>query len=187
MSATQTKTPTPTDTGPNAHGPRVDGPGLSASTYTRILDEGYGLHPNAQSRGAWYGADLRAAIGDVTAKSAFTRPARERHNIAEIALHHAYWVGQIESKLTGAGATAFPLVGEDWFELDDDSRLSWSAIVTLVDASHQRLSRTVGEIAGGNRPSPLSEGERFDLVIGITGHAAYHAGQIQLVKRLLHK
>ena len=187
MSATQTKIPTPTDIDPNAHGPRVDGPGLSASTYTRILDEGYGLHPNAQSRGAWYGADLRAAIGDVAAKSAFTRPARERHNIAEIALHHAYWVGQIESKLTGAGATAFPLVGEDWFELDDDSRLSWSAIVTLVDASHQRLSRTVGEIAGGNRPSPLSEGERFDLVIGITGHAAYHAGQIQLVKRLLHK
>ena len=185
MSATQTKTPTPTDLHPNAHSPRVGGPGLPASTYTRILDEGYGLHPNAQSPGAWYGADLRTAISDVTAKSAFTRPARGRHNIAEIALHHAYWVGQIESKLTGDGATAFPLVGEDWFELDDDSRLSWSAIVTLVDASHQRLSRTVGEIAGGNRPSPLSEAERFDLVIGITGHAAYHAGQIQLIKKFI--
>ena len=168
MSATDTKTPTPT--------------GLPVSTFTRILDEGYAWHA---AHGAWYGADLRAALADVTAARAFTRPARGRHNIAEVALHHAYWVGQIESKLTGGGAASFPLVGEDWFELNDEAALSWSAIVTLVDASHQRLSRTVGEVAGGDRPSPLSEAERFDLVIGITGHAAYHAGQIQLIKKLI--
>lgn len=169
MSLTDTKTPTPT--------------GLPAATFTRILDEGYGLHPNAP--GAWYGSDLRAAIADVTPAGAFKRPAAGRHNIAEIALHHAYWAGRIDGKLTGGTGTAFPLVGEDWFELNDQSKLSWTAIVTLVDASHQRLSRTVGEIAGGNRPSPLSEAERFDLVIGITGHAAYHAGQIQLIKKLI--
>ena len=63
--------------------------------------------------------------------------------------------------------------------------MSRSAIVTLVDAAHQRLSRPVGEVAGGTRPSPLSEAERFDLVIGITGPAAYHAGQIQLIKKLI--
>jgi hypothetical protein len=164
MSATETKTPSPT--------------GLPASTFARILDEGYGP-------GAWYGSDLRAAIADVTPATAFKRPAANRHNIAEVALHHAYWAGQIEGKLIGGGGASFPLVGEDWFELNDESKLSWNAIVTLVDASHQRLSRTVGEIAGGNRPSPLSEAERFDLVIGITGHAAYHAGQIQLIKKLV--
>jgi hypothetical protein len=147
-------------------------------TYTRILNEGYGA-------GAWYGADLRTALADVTPTGAFTRPAPGRHNIAEIALHHAYWVGQVEGKLTGAPAGAFPLVGEDWFELPDEAKLTWTAIVTLVDAAQQRLSRSVGEIAGGNRPSPLSEAERFDLVIGITGHAAYHAGQIQLIKKLV--
>ena len=165
MSATETKTPTPV--------------GLPAATFNRILDEGYGP-------GAWYGSDLRAAIADVTPASAFKRPAGGRHNIAEIALHHAYWAGQITAKLTGGEPSAFPLVGkEDWFDLNDESKLSWAAIATLVDASQQRLSRTVGEIAGGNRPSPLGEAERFDLVIGITGHAAYHAGQIQLIKKLI--
>ena len=164
MSVTETKTASPI--------------GLPVSTFVRILDEGYGP-------GAWYGSDLRAAIAEVTPAIAFKRPAPNRHNIAEVALHHAYWAGQIEGKLTGGGATTFPLVGEDWFDLNDDSKLSWNAIVTLVDASHQRLSRTVGEIAGGSRPSPLSEAERFDLVIGITGHAAYHAGQIQLIKKLI--
>ena len=152
--------------------------GVPAATLTRILDEGYGP-------GAWYGSDLRAAIADVAPSQAFARPAPGRHNIAEVALHHAYWVGQIESKLTGAGAAAFPLVGEDWFDLDDESRLTWTAITSLVDASHQRLSRAVGEIASGARTSPLPEAERFDLVIGITGHAAYHAGQIQLIKKLI--
>jgi hypothetical protein len=164
MSTTLTKTPTPT--------------GLPDGTLNRILDEGYGP-------GAWYGSDLRAALGDVTPASAFARPAPGRHNIAEVALHHAYWAGQIEAKLTGAPPEAFPLVGEDWFELDDPSRLLWTAVTTLVDAAQQRLGRAVGEIASGARTSPLSESERFDLVIGITGHAAYHAGQIQLLKKLV--
>ena len=164
MSATTSKTPTPT--------------GLPAATLNRMLDEGYGP-------GAWYGSDLRAALAEVKPTSAFTRPAAGRHNIAEVALHHAYWVGQIESKLTGTPATALPLVGEDWFDLDDESRLTWTAITSLVDASHQRLSRAVGEVASGARTSPLPEAERFDLVVGIMGHAAYHAGQIQLIKKLI--
>ena len=165
MSATETKTPTPT--------------GLPAATFNRILDEGYGP-------GAWYGADLRAAIAEVTPLTAFRRPAEGRHNIAEVALHHAYWVGQVTSKLTGGEPSAFPLVGkEDWFDLNDESKLSWAAITALVDASQQRLSRAAGEIASGARVSPLSDAEQFDVVIGITGHAAYHAGQIQLIKKLI--
>ena len=100
-------------------------------------------------------------------------------------MHHAYWAGQIESKLTGAPAAAFPLEGEDWFELDDESRLSWKEIAATLDASQQRLSQAVAEIASGARTSPLGEAERFDLVVGITGHAAYHAGQIQLIKKLI--
>lgn len=164
MSATLTKTPTPA--------------GLPAGLSLRILDEGYGP-------GAWYGSDLRAALAEVTPATAYKRPAGGRHNIAEVALHHAYWVGQIESKLTGAPATAFPLVGEDWFELDDEKKLTWTAITSLVDASQQRLARAVGEIASGARTSPLPEAERFDVILGITGHAAYHAGQIQLLKKLI--
>lgn len=165
MSATGTKTPSPT--------------GLPAATGNRILDEGYGP-------GAWYGSDLRTAIMEVTPAVAFRRPARGRHNIAEVALHHAYWVGQVTAKLTGGEPSAFPLVcREDWFDLDDESKLSWAAIAALVDASQQRLSRTVREIASGARVSPLSEAEQFDEVIGITGHAAYHAGQIQLIKKLV--
>ena len=164
MSTTLTKSPTPT--------------GLPAGTFNRILDEGYGP-------GAWYGSDLRAAVGDVTAAAAFKRPAKTRHNIAEIAMHQAYWAGQIAAKLTGGEAEPFPLEGEDWFELSNESRLSWKEITATLEASQQRLSQAVAGIASGARTSPLGEADRFDLVVGITGHAAYHAGQIQLIKKLI--
>jgi DinB superfamily len=164
MSATATKTPKPA--------------GVPAAVFTRILDEGYGP-------GAWYGSDLRAAVGDVKKATAFTRPAKGRHNIAEVAVHHAYHAGQVTAKLTGEAAATFPLEGEDWFELKDESRLTWKEIAATLDAAQQRLSQAVSEIASGARISPLGEAERFDLIIGITGHAAYHAGQIQLIKKLI--
>ena len=88
MSATLTKTPTNTS--------------LKPAALNRILDEGYGP-------GAWYGSDLRAAVGDVKKATAFSRPAKGRHNIAEVALHHAYHAGQVTSKLTGEPAATFPL------------------------------------------------------------------------------
>jgi hypothetical protein len=164
MSATLTKTATKTS--------------LPPAVLNRILDEGYGP-------GAWYGSDLRAAVGAVKKATAFTRPAKGRHNIAEVALHHAYWAGQITSKLTGETAMPFPLEGEDWFELNDESRLTWKEIAATLDAAQQRLSQAVSEIASGARISPLGEAERLDLVVGITGHAAYHAGQIQLIKKMI--
>ena len=164
MSATATKTATPT--------------GLPAATFNRILDEGYGA-------GAWYGSDLRSAVADVGAAAAFKRPAKGRHNIAEVALHAAFWANEAASRLTGAPRADFPLDGEDWFDLATDKTLPWKKVVATLDAAQQRLSQAVAEVAGGARTSPLGEAERFDLVIGISEHAAYHAGQIQLIKKLI--
>ena len=55
--------------------------GITRAALTRTLQEGYGP-------GAWHGADFKAALADVSAKTAFKRPGTDRHNIAEIALHH---------------------------------------------------------------------------------------------------
>jgi uncharacterized damage-inducible protein DinB len=164
MSATQTKTPTPT--------------GLPPATFTRILEEGYGP-------GAWYGSDLRAAIADVSTAAAFKRPAEGRHNIAEVALHAAFWANEATSRLTGEPRAKFPMAGEDWFALNDESTLTWKKVAATLDAAQQRLSQAASEVASGARTSPLAEAERFDLIVGITGHAAYHAGQIQLIKKMI--
>ena len=144
---------------------------------SRILQEGYGP-------GAWHGPDLKAAVADVDKAMAFKRPAAGRHSIGEIALHHVWCVRAVISKLTGSEPGRFILEGEDWFELSGN-RPTWPEIVVLLDAEQQKLGKAVSDLFDGKLESPLTESERFDLVLGVTCHAVYHAGQIQLVKRLL--
>jgi hypothetical protein len=143
----------------------------------RILGEGYGP-------GAWHGPDLKAALLDVAADLAFWRPAPGRHNIAEIALHHAWCVRNVRGQLSGSTPEPFVLEGEDWFELSDGRRLGWPAIQALVEKEQSRLADLIAGIGSGKVESKKTETERFDLVLGVTGHAVYHAGQVQLVKRL---
>lgn len=143
----------------------------------RTLAEGYGP-------GAWHGSDFKAAIADVNEGLAFRRLAPERHNIAEIALHHAYCVHMVRGRLTGTPTDPFVLQGDDWFELSDRTRLTWNQIVGIVEQEQQQLADLVAKLGKGT-DSPLSDAEQFDLVLGITCHAIYHAGQVQLIKKML--
>lgn len=151
-------------------------PAATQRFLSRILDEGYGP-------GAWHGNDLKAALADVSERTAFWRPGPRRHNIAEIALHHAYCVQSAIARLTGTEERPFVLEGSDWFELPSD-KLSWSKVAEEVSTQQQHLAKAVEGIGSGRRRSPLSEPEQFDLILGVTCHAIYHAGQIQLIKVL---
>lgn len=144
---------------------------------TRVLDEGYGP-------GAWHGADLKAALADVSPEAAFWRPSPERHNVAEVALHHAYCLRSVRGQVSGTTPEPFVLEGQDWFELSGPERLAWPQIQAAVEKEQSKLATVVAEIAAGRTESGVSEAERFNLVLGITCHAVYHAGQIQLLKRL---
>lgn len=155
----------------------VASPSAQAGLLGRVLREGYGP-------GAWHGADLRAALDGVTGEQALWRPGRGRHNIAEIAIHHAFYVRSVTGRLTGAEEPAFPLAGEDWFEINDEGAYRWAAITSLVEQLQERLVTVVADIDAGRGHSPLSASERLDIVLGITCHAVYHAGQIQLIKAL---
>lgn len=148
-----------------------------ARVASRVLQEGFGP-------GAWHGPDLKAALGDVVPELAFWRPASGRHNIAEIALHHAYFIRAVRAQLTGVPADPFVVEGEDWFDASDARRLSWASICATVESEQGQLRAAVDDIAAGRISSAMKADERFGLVLGITCHAVYHAGQIQLIKRL---
>lgn len=147
------------------------------NTLLRILQEGYGP-------GAWHGADMRAALADLDARMAFQRPAAGRHNAAEIAVHHAFYLRSVAGRLTGIEPPPFPFAGDDWFELNDERQMKWSKIVAVVESLQEQLVAAVTAIGNGEVRSPKSSTEQLDLVLGITCHAVYHAGQIQLVKAL---
>jgi hypothetical protein len=144
---------------------------------SRLLREGYGP-------GAWHGPDLKAALAEVTPALAFWRPGPGRHNIAEIALHHAYYARSVRTQLSGKNAEPFVMAGEDWFAVDDERKLSWENIRATVDEQQGRLSELIRDVETGAVSSPVTADERLTLVLGITCHAIYHAGQVQLIKRL---
>jgi len=147
-----------------------------AGALERIFDEGHG--PTA-----WHGNNLRAAIDNVSPELAFRRPGKGRHNIAEVALHHAFCAHSVIGHLTGTDPGTFAVEGSDWFELTGSS-LTWEAVRSTVDATQQRLTGVVADIGSGALASPLDGREQFDLVLGVACHAVYHAGQIQLIKAL---
>ena len=149
---------------------------VDSSILSRLLDEGYGP-------GAWHGADLRAAVADVSDTTAFSRPGAGRHNIAEIALHHAFCAHSVIGQLTGKDAGNFVVEGSDWFELSG-STLSWESVRAVLDTTQRRLAAVVADIGSGALASPLDGPQQFDLVLGVACHAVYHAGQIQLIKVL---
>ena len=150
-----------------------------------ILDQAY----NTTS---WHGTNLRGSLRRVTPAQAAWRPSPQRHNIWEIAVHAAYWKYAAARRFTGGARGSFPLKGSNWFRRPsaDMSRTpsakAWKGDLDLLDAMHATLRGgvvrlTVKDLA---RTPPGKKVSNFALLSGIAAHDLYHAGQIQLLKRL---
>ena len=68
--------------------------------------------------------------------------------------------------------------------MNDDTTLAWQRVQGTVESEHSQLAASIAAIDEGKATSPVGAEERFNLVLGITCHAVYHAGQVQLIKRL---
>jgi hypothetical protein len=87
--------------------------------------------------------------------------------------------------LLGTAIEPFVLKGDDWFPLADGRSLSWKKITAALEDLQTKLAKTVADLEAGRVTSPLGNADRLNLVLGITCHSAYHAGQIQLIKLLI--
>ena len=137
----------------------------------RILDESY-------ARKGWHGPTLRGALRGLTANQAFWRPARGRHNVWDFVLHCAYWKYTVWRRLTGARRGAFPREGSNWFETPLPTEKAWRDDLRLLADTHRSLIEAVNEA-----PATLVRA-KARLIYGVAAHDAYHAGQIQILKRL---
>jgi uncharacterized damage-inducible protein DinB len=140
----------------------------------------------AYDRRSWHGTNLRGSIRGLSAEAAVWRPARGRHNIQEIVVHAAYWKYAVRRRLTGEKRGSFELKGSNWFARDRANLAAWKSDVRLLDRSHRALRDAVAALDERGLARTVS-GSPFDthaLVAGIIAHDVYHAGQIQLLKRL---
>ena len=146
----------------------------------RALDEAF-------DRKSWHGTNLRGSLRGLSAAEAAWRPAPGRHSIREIVVHCAYWKYAVWRRLTGATRGSFPIDGSNWFERPPSrSMTAWRAERRLLEAMHQELRKAVANVDRRvlHRRLPGSKVTRFDLIAGVAAHDLYHAGQIQLIKRL---
>ncbi len=146
----------------------------------RLLDESFGGT-------AWHGTNLRGSIRGVTAEQASWRPAPDRHNIWEIVLHTAYWKYAVRRQLVGGRRGSFACSGNNWFVRPaKEAASTWKKDVALLHEENGLLREVLKSLPAA-RLRALSARKKStlaELALGVAFHDVYHAGQIQLLKRL---
>jgi uncharacterized damage-inducible protein DinB len=145
---------------------------------------------HAYEKQAWHGPNLRGSIRGLDAAQASWRPGVKRHSIADIVVHCAYWKYAVRRRLRGDKRGSFAVKGSNWFVLPDRlTESSWKSYVALLDAEHRAMRETIAQLPA-SKLHTKSAGSRFTnatLISGIAAHDVYHAGQIQILKRLQAK
>ena len=145
-----------------------------------IIDQAY-------DRRSWHGTNLRGSIRGLSAKQAARRPRPERHNIWEVVVHAAYWKYAVTRRLTGQARGSFPLKGSNWFVRGRPAdEAQWRADVKLLERMHRELRAAVEELSDADLPRKPNGSKITNafIITGIAAHDLYHAGQIQLLKKL---
>ena len=153
-------------------------------TITKLLlasiDEAY-------DRRSWHGTNLRGSLRGVTSGQAAWRPADDGHNIWELVVHAAFWKYDIRRRLGGEKGRSFALEGSNfWARPIEGTMAEWKADLLLLQREHDALRRAV-EAFPAARWAKKAPGKPFmfeGLARGVAAHDLYHAGQIQLLKRL---
>jgi uncharacterized damage-inducible protein DinB len=151
---------------------------MSAVTMlTALLDEAF-------DRKAWHGTTLLGSIRGLDEARAARRAGKGRHNIWEIVVHAAYWKYAVRRRLTGEKRGSFGLKGSNWFVRPEGGATLQGDVRLLVD-EHRALRAAVAGMTEWGLDERAGAGTKAFLIRGIAAHDLYHAGQIQLLKRLV--
>ena len=146
----------------------------------RILDQAF-------DRRGWHGTTLAGSVRGLLADDASWRPGPRRHSVWELVLHAAYWKYVTRRRLTGAARGAFPRSPSNWPRLPRvPSEAAWEADVALLAEQHRLLREAVAAFPAV-RLARKPHGATWtfaEQIAGVAAHDIYHAGQIQLLKKL---
>lgn len=136
---------------------------------------------------SWHGTNLLGSVRRLQPAEAAWRPGPNRHNIWELIVHAAYWKYAVCRRFANLGRGSFPIKGSNWFVRP--TALNAKALktdITLLKEQHARLIEAVREF-DPTRLVRQPSGSKFtfrELADGVAAHDLYHAGQIQLLKRI---
>ncbi len=134
---------------------------------------------------SWHGTALRGTLRGLTPAVALWRPAPGRNCAWDYLLHAAYWKYVIRRKLTGEARGSFPRQGANFPALPApaDAR-ALKADLRLLEEQHALLRQAVLALDPAGLARKRGSWRTVDYVMGAAAHDLYHAGQINLCKRL---
>jgi hypothetical protein len=132
------------------------------------------------------------SLRGVALDEALFRPNSHRHNIWELAVHAAYWKYAVRRRLNGDKRGSFAYPGSNFFPRPDErgaSEVAWRDDLKLLRSEHRALRAVVDALrpAELSKLSPKKSWTVADTVAGVASHDIYHAGQIQILRRLYLK
>jgi uncharacterized damage-inducible protein DinB len=136
---------------------------------------------------AWHGDSLFEILRGVTAAQAAARPIKNAHSIWELVLHLAAWEGAVRRRMTGVALQLND--AENFPPVTDMSDAAWRKALEQARRVHEELIEAVEKFPEASLAKlvPGKQGAHYDfyyMLHGLAQHAAYHAGQIALLKKM---
>jgi uncharacterized damage-inducible protein DinB len=132
---------------------------------------------------AWHGPALMEILDGVDAATAAAHPIPSAHSIWELVLHLATWERVIARRIQAE--EFMPSDEENFPQVRQATDSAWQEAVKMLRKTHAELIQLVSAM----KETQLSDrvpGKDYDLRFMLTGavqHAAYHGGQIALLKK----
>jgi hypothetical protein len=139
----------------------------------------------AYDRPSWHGPNLKASLRGLSPAAAFFRPGPKRNSIYDLVLHAAYWKYTVRRRLTGVKRGSFALEGSNFFASPPrKSAREVADAKSLLESEHRSLRDVVENLPESAFGERLGRRTVEAVISGVAAHDLYHAGQIQLLKRL---
>jgi uncharacterized damage-inducible protein DinB len=136
---------------------------------------------------AWHGPALMEILDGIDAKTAASHPIADAHSIWELVLHLTTWERVIARRTHGE--TLMPPDDENFPTIQQPTDAAWDEAIRNLRAAHAALIQLVS-VMNESRLNDRVPGKDYDLRFMLTGavqHAAYHGGQIALLKKAQDK
>lgn len=134
---------------------------------------------------AWHGPALMEILADVDAHTAAARPISDAHSIWELVLHVAAWEQVIGRRIIRNEAVTLS-DKKNFPQVEQATAAKWREAVEILRKNHDELLKIVSELPE-SRLNDRVPGKPYDvrfMLHGAAQHAAYHGGQIALLKKL---
>jgi hypothetical protein len=138
---------------------------------------------------AWHGPALKATLRGITRPETIWRPPSGRHSIWELTVHAAFWKYRVAQRLR-PGGPPFPLKGSNWFSVPAGAiGPAWRDATRLLEDQHERLVAALEQFPSAKLRARLPSIDQTAMtnVRGAALHDVYHAGQIQMLRRMFSR